>query len=118
MKKYKIYSPKKQKLESPDYKRIFNDIIQMRYPDKKKECKFLLSKKVLSALDILKLNKKIFGIEDKETMTFNQCHRSYVEEDIIGILEYQKKNKLNNSELAKDLHISRTTIAKRKKIFN
>lgn len=102
---------------SPDYKRIFNDMIQMKYPEKKEECKNILNKEELSSLDILHLNEKIFGAEDKETQLFNQSHRSYNKDTIIEILKHQKKNNLNNSELARDLKMSRNTITKWKKVF-
>lgn len=102
---------------SPDYKKIFKDMIKMKYPHKEQECKNLLNKKELSSLDILSLNEKIFGTEDKETQIFNQSHRSYNKGAVIEILQFQKKNKMNNSELARDLKMSRNTITKWKKIF-
>ncbi|SHK90982.1 transposase [Chryseobacterium polytrichastri] len=112
-----ILQLKNQELTAPDYKRIFNDMIQMKYPEKREVCKNILNKKELSSLDILHLNEKIFGTEDKETQLFNQSHRSYDKETIIEILKHQKKNKLNNSELARDLKMSRNTITKWKKVF-
>ncbi|UKB77667.1 helix-turn-helix domain-containing protein [Chryseobacterium sp. MEBOG07] len=108
---------KDEDLKSPDYIRIFKDMIQIKYPEKEKECQILLNKKKLSSLDILLLNEKIFGIENRETQVFNQVHRSYDKEAIAEILEYQKKNKLNNSEVANNIKMSRNTIAKWKKIF-
>ncbi len=52
----------------PDYKRIYKDIIDKKNPDKKKECKNLLSKDELSVFDILELNRRIFenGLQDIE----------------------------------------------------
>lgn len=108
---------KAQQSKSPDYKKIFNDMIQMKYPEKEEECKSILNKKELSSLDILNINKKIFGTEDKETQIFNQSHRSYDKETVLEILKHQKKNRLNNSELARDIKMSRNTITKWKKIF-
>lgn len=108
---------KNQESKSPDYKRIFNDMIRMKYPEKEEECKNILNKKELSSLDIVNLNEKLFGTEDRDTQIFNQSHRSYNKETIIKILEFQKKNKLNNSELARDLKMSRNTITKWRKIF-
>lgn len=112
-----IFCLKQQQSTSPDYKRIFNDMIQMKYPEKEEECKSILNKKELSSLDILHLNKKIFGMGEKETQLFNQSHRSYNKETALEILEYQKKNNLNNSEVARDLKMSRNTITKWKKVF-
>lgn len=101
---------------SPDYKRIFIDILQKKYPHKKEECKTLLNKKKLSVLDIIELNQRIFG-KNKESEQFNQKHRTYNKPDILNILDYQKKHKLNNSQLAKHFKLSRNTVAKWRKMF-
>ncbi|WP_300685412.1 helix-turn-helix domain-containing protein [Chryseobacterium sp.] len=103
---------KKQHFIVPDYKRIFKDIILFNYPEKEEECKNMLNKEELSTLDIIYLNQKIFGNENKNTQKLNQSLRSYNKKDIIEILEYQKKNKLNNSELASHFKMSRNTISK------
>ena len=82
-----------------NYQQIFRDILDTKYPEKKKVCIPLLQKENLSAMDIVKINTKIFGI-NKENEVFNQKHRSYSKIDIIQILDYQQKHKLNNSQLA------------------
>lgn len=102
---------------TPDYKAIYKDILNYKFPDKAEECLWLLDKKQLSALDILKLNKKIFGTADKQSEKASQKHRSYRKTDILQILDYQKKNKLNNVELARHFNLSRNTVAKWKKMF-
>lgn len=102
--------------DTPNYKRIFQDIIKVKYPHKEEKCKNILEKKELAAMDIIKINQMIFGIKDKESFEFDQSHRSYDTKAIIEILEYQKKNKLNNSELALHFKMSRNTIAKWKKL--
>ncbi len=101
----------------PDYHRIFNDIIIKKCPEKQNIFKEILSKPQLSALDILEINRKIFGISDKETERFNQLHRSYNEESILVILNYQKRHNLSNNQLAKHFKISRNSVAKWKKLF-
>lgn len=101
----------------PDYKLIYNDILQTKFPEKAKECLPFLKKKTLSAIDILELNKKVFGRMDEKSFTTNQKYRSYKESDIIKILDYQKKNQFNNSELARHFKLSRNTVAKWRKIF-
>ena len=101
----------------PDYKRIYTDIINKKNPAKGEECKNLLSKEELSVLDILELNKKIFGNADKEIETANHKFRSYQESDILQILDYQRKNNLNNIQLANHFKTSRNTIAKWKKMM-
>ncbi|ANF49118.1 transposase [Chryseobacterium glaciei] len=102
---------------SVNYKRIFTDIITKKFPEKITECRSILDKKALSVLDVIELNRKIFGNSDKSTQIFNQKERSYNESAILKILDYQKKNKLNNSQLALHFKMSRNTISKWKKIF-
>ena len=100
-----------------NYTAIYKDILNKKFPHKKEECQTLLGKRKLSAIDILKLNTKIFGIPHKEMETENQKHSSYSKSDILQMLDYQKKHKLNNSQLAKHFKLSRNTVAKWKKMF-
>ena len=44
-----------------DYKRIFADILEYKFPQKKEAYLPLLQKDNLTAIDIIKINKKIFG---------------------------------------------------------
>lgn len=101
----------------PDYHRIYSDIINSKFPHLKEEFIPILDKKSLSVLDVLHINKKIFGIPEIETEHFNQRHRSYNRSDIIEILDYQKKNMLNNTQLANHFQLSRNTVTKWKKMF-
>ena len=102
---------------TPDYHRIYNDIINKKYPARKEECKFLLNKQTLSVLDIIELNRRIFGLSDQLTEAFNQSHRSYNRSSILKILDYQEKNKLNNMQLARHFKLSRNTVARWRKLF-
>lgn len=106
-----------KKTNFPNYKRIYTDIISKKYPEKEKKCKYILQKKEISTLDIIKINEIIFGNTDKEESINNQKHRSYDESAVLEILNYQKKNKLNNSQLANHFKLSRNTIAKWRKNF-
>ena len=99
-----------------NYQQIFRDILDTKYPDKKKVCIPLLQNENLSAMDIVKINTEIFGIS-RENETSNQKHRSYHKSDILKILNYQKKHNCNNSQLANYFKLSRNTVAKWKKIF-
>lgn len=101
----------------PNYRVIYNDIISKNHPNKKQECNNILSKEEISMLDVIKLNHIIFGIQDKKTIEFNQKHRSYDQNTIIEILDYQEKNSMNNTELANHFKLSRNTVAKWKKHF-
>lgn len=103
---------------TPDYKKIFTDIINIKFPEKKEKCSHLLEKSDLSVLDVINLNELLFRNCSKENSVFNQKHRSYNESAIYHILEYQKKNRLNNSQLAKHFKLSRNTITKWKSLFS
>lgn len=102
---------------TPDYHQIYKDIINKKYPSRKEECEFLLNKENLSILDIIELNSRVFGLSDQMTEAFNQSHRSYDKPSILMILDYQKKNKLTNSQLAKHFKLSRNTVTKWKRLF-
>ena len=105
-----------QEINQPDYKQIYIDIITVKFPEKMEKCFFLLNKKKLSDIDIIELNKRVFETEDLETEKFNQKLRSYNTSSIIKILDYQQKNSLNNTQLAKHFKLSRNTVAKWKKM--
>jgi len=106
-----------QKISTPDYRRIYHDIIVRKYPDKKEKCLPILEKSSLSALDIIRLNTMIFDTATKDALLFNQRHRSYRPAAIREILKYQIKNGLNNSQLATHFKLSRNTVAKWKKLY-
>lgn len=101
---------------TPDYKLIYSDIIDKKFPDRKEEFQSLLSKSNLSFLDILNLNEKIFQNETGKQKD-NQKHRSYSKADILQILDYQKKHRLNNIQLAGHFKLSRNTVTKWKRTF-
>ena len=102
-----------EKYKQPDFKQIYTDIITTKYQHKYDLCEHLLSKNELLALDILKLNTIIFGTSEKS----NSQYRSYKKTDILKILDYQKENKLNNTQLARHFKLSRNTVSKWRKIF-
>ncbi|WPO89285.1 helix-turn-helix domain-containing protein [Chryseobacterium sp. HR92] len=106
---------KEQKINQPYYKKIYTDIINNKFPEKTDTCENILSKNKLDVLDIILLNKLIFG--HQEICSGNQRLRSYDEKTIVKMLEYQKKNKLNNSQLALHFKLSRNTITKWKRNF-
>ncbi|MGV1003122.1 helix-turn-helix domain-containing protein [Empedobacter falsenii] len=98
-----------------DYKKLYHDIIRDKYPNKEKYCKKIMSKKHLTIFDIMELNRKLFG---DININENQKFRSYTREDILNILDYQKNNKLNNTQLANHFKLSRNTISKWKKVLS
>ncbi len=101
----------------PDYKRIYTDILNTRFQHKKKDCESLLNKETLSHLDVIDLNTIIFGAVTAESWKFNKRHRFYNQNTIMEILQYQKKNKLSNTQLANHYKLSRNTVARWKKLF-
>lgn len=104
-------------MTKPDYKKIYTDIIARNCPEKRKEYENILLKKRLNFLDVIELNKRIFRSKDMSSIAFNQQHRAYNKDTIAYILEFQKKNNLNNSQLASHFKLSRNTITKWKKII-
>ncbi|MEY8760554.1 helix-turn-helix domain-containing protein [Chryseobacterium tongliaoense] len=102
---------------TPDYKRIYIDIIEKKFPQKRKFCEKILNKSKLSILDIIQLNALIFEHTKKETSKINQQLRSYDQQSIFEILEYQKKNNYSNTQLAQYFKLSRNTVAKWKKLY-
>ncbi len=102
--------------ERPDYKQIYMDILDKKFPERKADAYVLLKKENLSVMDILKLNQLVFNIKDKGNNA-NQKHRSYSKSDILQILDFQRKHNLNNSELAEYFKLSRNTVTKWKRIY-
>ncbi|AZA55577.1 helix-turn-helix domain-containing protein [Chryseobacterium sp. G0201] len=101
----------------PDYKKIYCDLISIKYPEKTHLFKHLLSKTKLSTLDVMEFSTLLSKMGTEDTLKFNQQHRSYNKSAIYQILEYQKINKINNSQLAEHFNLSRNTVAKWKKKF-
>ena len=106
-----------KKKSQPNYKRIYSDIIDHKFPHKKAECEKLMKKKILSAIDIMELNKRIFGTQDQNIKKMNQKLRSYNPSDILRILDYQKSHRMNNLEVAEHFGLSRNTMTKWRRIF-
>jgi hypothetical protein len=99
----------------PNYKRLYQDILTMKYPDRIKDYQYLLSKTELSVLDVIYLNDKLFTSSNNTSC--NQKYKSYDKYAIFEILDYQIKNGLNNSELSRHFKLSRNTIIKWKKLY-
>ena len=96
----------------PNYRRLYMDMLDWKYPDKKEVCAEVLKKRKLEALDVIMLNKIIFGHSKS-----NQRHKSYDKNSILEILAYQKNNPCSNKELSLLFKISRNTITKWKRIY-
>ena len=101
-----------QRINTPDYKRIYNDIIDEKFPHLREQCNAMLAKNEFSVLDVIEINQTLFG-----TSEISHKYISYQRSDIMEILSFQKKNKLNNVQTALYFKLSRNTIAKWKKIY-
>lgn len=104
-------------MSTPDYRKIYQDMIRMNYPEKALLCSNILQKSTITRMDMIRLNNIITGNEDKVRIRYNQKLKSYDKKTIMYILDYQKKNRLNNVQLAKHFRLSRNTITRWKKIF-
>lgn len=102
------------KKATPNYKRIYTDIMMDKYPEKITECLHILNKKTLSVMDIIDLNNRISSHNAKK---INQQLKSYDRDTIFKILTYQKQHQLNNIETAKHFNLSRNSLQKWKKIY-
>lgn len=102
---------------NPNYKKIYNDMIALKYPEKKKICENILKKEMLSTLDIIKLNNFLTKDLSETNNSENQKLKSYDKTTVFKILDYQKKHCLNNAELAKHFNMSRNTVASWKKLY-
>lgn len=101
----------------PDYTRIFKDMIAQKFPERTKEFQNYLKKENLSIMEVIDFNDKIFGLKDKKTLIFDQKHKTYDQETILQILSYQKREQLNNVQLANHFNLSRNTVTRWKKQY-
>lgn len=107
----------KQILTGPNYQKIFQDIIAYDFPDVKKECKSILTKAKLTSRDVIALNQTIFKSKTKNHVESSK-YRSYDLQSISEILDYQRKNELNDTQLAAHFSVSRNTIRRWKANFS
>jgi len=100
----------------PNYTQIYHDLLLKENPEKLKDLKV---KKLLQNLntsdEVIKFNEKFFK-QSKESLENNQKLRTYDKETMLKILMYQKKHGFSSNYISKKYKISRTTIAKWKKI--
>lgn len=106
----------KSNYSRPNYKAIYNDILKSLTSDVSEKTTQIMSKEQLSISDVIRLNNLIFSNETRNNN--NQKFRSYDKVTILEILEFQKKNGFNNSEVAQHFKLSRNSVAKWKKTFS
>ncbi|SIQ53117.1 MULTISPECIES: transposase [unclassified Chryseobacterium] len=101
---------------NPNYKLIYSDMIDLKYPFKKEQCASILNKEQFTCLDVININKIIFG-ENESEENKNQKFKCYDKNTIFKILEYQKENHLTNTQVAAEFKMSRNTLASWKKKY-
>ncbi|SHG37327.1 transposase [Chryseobacterium sp. OV279] len=102
----------------PDFKLIYTDIINEKFPEKINNPVIRNKLNALhTASDILKFNALIFGQATYSIECKSQRLRSYDEPSVREILNYQKKNRLTNTETANHFKTSRNTIARWKSVY-
>jgi response regulator of citrate/malate metabolism len=100
----------------PNYSKIYHDLLQAEHPEKLKDAKVReLLKNLNTSDEVIKFNEKIFK-QSKESQENNQKLRTYDKETMLKILMYQKQHGFSSNYISKQYKISRTTIAKWKKI--
>lgn len=102
------------KKTTPDYKKIYTEMIMDKYPDYLPKCHTILDKNEFSVMDVIRLNKLISSGNNRNA---NQKYKSYDRTAIFEILDYQKKHNLNNVSVARHFNISRNTLGTWKKKF-
>jgi response regulator of citrate/malate metabolism len=100
----------------PNYSKIYHDLLQSEYPEKLKDVKVTeLLQNLNTSDEVIKFNEKLFK-QSKESLENNQKLRTYDRETMLKILMYQKQHGFSSNYISKKYKISRTTIAKWKKI--
>lgn len=100
----------------PNYTKIYHDLLLEEYPEKLKDGKVKeLLQNLNTSDEVIKFNEKLFE-QSKESQENNQKLRTYDKETMMKILTYQKQHGFSSNYISKKYKISRTTLAKWKKI--
>jgi len=102
-----------RKKNYPDYNMIYSDLIRSKFPEKLKTFRSILQKQ-MSFMDVLYLNKQLFG---DLNIKKNQKFRSYDSVTIFKILDFQNKYHLTNTQLADHFKLSRNTVTNWRRKF-
>lgn len=97
----------------PNYKKIYQDMLKLEYPEKLKDPKIKeLLDKLHTTEDVLKFNDKLFKQSSE-----NQKLKTYDKKTMMKLLQYQKKHGHSTSYMSRKYKISRTTLSKWKLMF-
>ena len=100
----------------PNYKKIYYDLLLSEFPEKLNDPKIIDGLKHLNSSDeVIKFNNKIFK-PSQQSLADNQKLRTYDKETMLKILKYQKEHSFSNSYISRTYSMSRTTIAKWRKL--
>lgn len=100
----------------PNYSKIYHDLLLAEHPEKLKDAKINeLLKNLNTSDEVIRFNERLFE-QSKESVENNQKLRTYDKETMLKILMYQKQHGFSSNYISKKYKISRTTIAKWKKI--
>ncbi|MDT3409285.1 UNVERIFIED_CONTAM: hypothetical protein QE387_003602 [Pseudacidovorax intermedius] len=67
----------------PNYKRIYMDMLTMKYPEKAASCTDILNKKNIDIMDIIHLDQIICGKKEFTDSRFDQKLKSYDKKTIL-----------------------------------
>lgn len=100
----------------PNYSKIYHDLLLEEHPEKLKDVKIKdLLQNLNTSDEVIKFNEKLFK-QSKESLENNQKLRTYDKETMLKVLMYQKQHGLSSNYMSKKHKMSRTTLAKWKKI--
>jgi hypothetical protein len=104
----------------PNYTKIYKDLIAYRkLYDRMTPAIADRINNIKTAKDILDIENYLFGnMTGENEQNINQQLKSYDEESIREILNDQKKNNLNNTQLAIKHNLSRNTVTRWKKVYS
>ncbi|MBB4805551.1 hypothetical protein HNP38_000823 [Chryseobacterium defluvii] len=94
-------------MKIPNYQKIYEDLLRSKGLEGTKEVP-----RFEKSTDIIRFDNLISDKNNEGADKENQRFRAYDEESVLEILTYQKKYRLNNSELARIFRLSRNTIAR------
>jgi hypothetical protein len=100
-------------MKTLNYTTIFLDIVANQFPERLNDEELIRKiKKIQTNLDVLEINDVLFPKSSLENNKEKQEMKSYTEEDIKIIFDYQKKHKLNMKQTANNFSMSRNTLKK------
>lgn len=103
-------------IHKPDFGKIFQEIAEKKNLPKAEQDR-IAEQKEWGSLEVIKTNEELFVKRNKENLKFNQQHKAYDKSSIRKLLDYQKRNQLNNSEMTRMFKLNRITLGKWQRCF-